>query len=626
MSIIYGIRKRPETVVTQPELLQLAAPTARFAPDGTSVNTLGRVGMGFQPYHTHERSNLESQPLIDTRGNLLSLDGRIDNHAEVRELLNIRETDMPDSCIVLAAFLVWGETCFSKLVGDWALALWSAAEQLVYLARDHAGTRSLYFRNVAGVLHWSTHLETFFADGSTFSLDQRYAACFLGSQSIRNLTPYDGIEAVPPAHYLAVSDHHVRKESHWDCVAKDQIRYQSDLDYEDHFLHLFRQSVLRRTGPGAPILAQLSGGMDSTAIVCVSDQVRRSCTPGSGLVDTLSFYDDSEPNWNERPYFSIVENRRGKTGIHIATSFLDRTFEPPDPSENSYLLPWADSSTLEMERKLDGYLSGGRYRAILSGIGGDEVLGGVPAPWPELADYLVSGDLSSLLGRTLSWCLVDRTPFVHLLFATIKFTGRLYWRSHIDRTTMPPWISLDLEKICIELAASAARKDQGFGISPSAISNGLTWWSIMETLPHLAPSALTRYEYRYPYLDRDLVDFLFRIPRAQLIRPGRRRSLMRRALRNIVPTEILERRRKAFLIRGPLAALERSQSKVEALFADSMAIQYGLIDGARFRKAMDFIIAGADPKLRSGIYKAISFELWLRANSRNFGTLCVAQS
>jgi asparagine synthase (glutamine-hydrolysing) len=97
---------------------------------------------------------------------------------------------------------------------------------------------------------------------------------------------------------------------------------------------------------------------------------------------------------------------------------------------------------------------------------------------------------------------------------------------------------------------------------------------------------------------------------------------MRRALRNIVPTEILERRRKAFLIRGPLALLDRSQSKVRALFADSMAIQQGLMDEARFRKAMDYTSAGTDPKWRSGIYKAITFELGLRANSRNLGILC----
>jgi len=61
------------------------------------------------------------------------------------------------------------------------------------------------------------------------------------------------------------------------------------------------------------------------------------------------------------------------------------------------------------------------------------------------------------------------------------------------------------------------------------------------------------FETRYPFLDRSLLEFVFSIPREQLVRPGERRSLMRRALTGIVPKEILDRRRKAFM-RGPLVA------------------------------------------------------------------------
>jgi asparagine synthetase B (glutamine-hydrolysing) len=81
----------------------------------------------------------------------------------------------------------------------------------------------------------------------------------------------------------------------------------------------------------------------------------------------------------------------------------------------------------------------------------------------------------------------------------------------------------------------------------------------METLPHLFPQILSRLEYRYPFLDKDLVSFLFSIPREQIVRPGRRRSLMRRALVGIVPDGILERRRKAFQLRAPLAALQHAR-------------------------------------------------------------------
>jgi asparagine synthase (glutamine-hydrolysing) len=354
--------------------------------------------------------------------------------------------------------------------------------------------------------------------------------------------------------------------------------------------------------------------MDSTSIVCMSDHARRLQNPHAELLDTVSFYDDSEPNWNERPYFSIIEAARGKTGIHIATSFMDRTFEPSNPSQGIHLLPGADGSTHGRESQFQSCVSGRGYRTILSGIGGDEVLGGVPTPLPELANYLVSANLPLLMEKTFSWCLVRRTSLIQMLFETVKFTTNLYQRSCVDNNRLPPWINSRLRDTCVELARSTARDGRRFGFSPSTISNGLAWWSIMETLPHLTPSSLVRYEYRYPYLDQDLVNFLFRIPREQLVRPGRRRSLMRRALGNIVPVEILERRRKAFLIRGPIASFQQSQGKIEALFADSRAVDYEFIDHKQLRKAMDLTVAAVDPKWWPALFRVINFELWLRGN------------
>jgi asparagine synthase (glutamine-hydrolysing) len=287
------------------------------------------------------------------------------------------------------------------------------------------------------------------------------------------------------------------------------------------------------------------------------------------------------------------------------------------------LLPGADSSTSVRENEFLTHLDPREYRVVLSGLGGDELLGGVPTPLPELADHLLSGEITVLLKRAMAWCLVDRTPILHQLLATILFTVDLFRRSCVDATKIPPWIPSTCRKLYQEDADAVRKRPQTFGISPHAISNGLTWWSMIETLPHLNPPFLARLEYRYPYLDRDLVDFLFRIPREQLVRPGRRRSLMRRALAGIVPVEILERRRKAFLVRGPLLALERAKPIIDRLFAESLAVRRGLIDAPQLRKAVNSAVAGSDANWWPWIFKAIYFELWLRANSRRLkgGTL-----
>ncbi len=615
MSIIFGVRRPPGTVVVEAELLRLAEATARFAIDGLSLRVATCIGMGLQPYYTHNRSALETEPAVDRHGNLLCFDGRLDNYVDLSSQLGLNALVTSDSQIVLAAFAKWGQDCFSRFIGDWALALWSDREQSLYLARDHAGTRTLYFQDDNGTFRWSTHLDTFFIDGPSPRLDERYASCYLTDRPIRDLTPYTGIHAVLPAHYVILHDETVSSKPHWQWMARNTIRYKSDEEYEEHFLSLFRQAVERRTGPGAPILAQLSGGMDSSSIVCMSDHVRREQDPAAELLDTISFYDDTEPSCNERPYFSLVEAKRGKIGTHIESSFLSRTFEPHDPSQGMYLLPAADSSAIQRERVLDDVMRSKRYRVILNGTGGDEVLGGNPVAYPELADYLTTGDIRRFVRSSIDWCLTQRVPLLENTIDTIRYIFRLYLKPGALEKPIPAWVGARLRTICIDQAGRDATRSGRWGSAPHVVDNGIAWWCVLDSLPHLFPKLLSRPEYRYPYLDRDLVDYLFRIPREQVIRPGRRRSLMRRALVGLVPVEILERRRKAFIVRGPLTAIRESQRALEVLFRDSLMVRVGFVNPEILSDALEQTAEGAELQPWPAIFRAITFELWLRANA-----------
>src|SRR5665213_675550 len=402
MSFIFGCVKAVGATVEEVELRCLGAATQHYATGVESVVTIARVGMGLQPYYSHQRSWLDAHPIADAHGHLLSMDGRLDNHEALADELGLDRISSSDSVIVLAAFLRWGERCFARFIGDWAIALWSQQDGSLYLARDHAGSRTLYFLTDGTGAVWSTHLDTFSRLDKNLQMSPQYAASYLACRPVQNLTPYIGIFAVKPGHYVIVRDQTVVERTHWDIAIGDEIRHRSDEEYEDHFLHLFGQSVARRTGPGAPILAELSGGMDSSSIVCLSDYLRRTGDRESVLLDTISYFDDSEASLNDRPYFSMVETSRGKAGHHIDTAFSKRTFELHDSGKGLYRLPGADSSSLEQERSFQDAVWSCGYRSILSGIGGDELLGGVPNPIPELAGYAVSGKMRSLFSQALA--------------------------------------------------------------------------------------------------------------------------------------------------------------------------------------------------------------------------------
>ena len=109
---------------------------------------------------------------------------------------------------------------------------------------------------------------------------------------------------------------------------------------------------------------------------------------------------------------------------------------------------------------------------------------------------------------------------------------------------------------------------------------------------------------------------MYAIPRQQLVRPGHRRSLMRRGLKDIVPAEILERKRKAYVVNGPLSALQAAGDQVKALLDDPRVVKYGYIDSLHLVESMECIISGSEVKEWVMLMKAVVLELWLTSQMR----------
>jgi asparagine synthase (glutamine-hydrolysing) len=612
MSILFGLLKERGALAFESDLDRMAPMTAQYAAGSAKFYVSNQLGMGVQPYVSHKRSEVETGPRVDVLENAISFDGRLDNHVELASMLGLSETSASDSDVVLAAFRHWGDEFVPYLMGDWAFVLWSANDQSLYMARDHAGTRMLHFRIDGQTLQWATYLDTFAGAGPKLQLSESYIAAYLSGIQIRDLTPYKDVYGIPPAHYVVFRNGRLTKHRYWSPSRIEKIVYATDRDYEEMFVRLFQQSVERRSGEGETVLAELSGGMDSTSIVCVSDKLRKSLRNGTPLLDTVSYFDDNEDSLDEKRYFSITEARRGKVGAHLEMAYARRTFEPHDPSLGRYYLPGADSLSIQREEQFQRNVWRMGYRSILSGIGGDELLGGVPDPNPELGGYLTSGAFAKFCSQSMAWSLVDRTPVWATVANVLRYAVMIYSGPN-SRMALSSWLSSRLQEAARgHLKACVVRERWGY--SPQQLNNERTWWAIMETLPHLFPRILARPEYRYPYLDKDLVQFLLAVPRDQLLRPGRRRALMRRSLAALVPQEVLERRRKAFQIRAPLRALAASRTKLEKLFERSILIGEGYVDGESFIGALRKASEG-DSSYWQSVIRVIAMELWLQSEA-----------
>ena len=600
---------------------KVSAVLAPYGPDSNEAYSQGGVKILYRAFHTTKESRRETQPHISSSGAVITWDGRLDNRAELiselRDSLTIGSTDV---AIVAAAYEKWGINCFAKLIGDWAVSIWNPINQSLTLAKDPIGTHHLYYSSDNNQVTWCTILDPLvrFA-GKTFAICEEYIAGWFSILfPAEHLTPYVGIHAVSPSSSVVLRPGKRTVSKYWDFDPTKRIRYRTDAEYEEHFRTVFAQAIQRRLRSDRPVLAELSGGMDSSSIVCMADIVIARGAAETPRLDTISWYDDSEPNWNERPYFTKVEEQRGRAGYHIDVGAQDPEENPHAESPNDRFVPTPgyDGRTLP---QFGMCLASQGNRVVLSGIGGDEVMGGVPTPTPELEDLLARAQFGALAHQLKVWALEKRKPWFHLFFEAARgfFPPALVG---VPKNMRPaPWLQPNFVKRHWAALTGYPSRTKLFGPLPSFQGNVGTLDALRRQLARTALPVQPPYEKRYPYLDRGLLEFMFAIPREQLVRPTQRRSLMRRALVGIVPDEILNKKGKAFVARTPLVRISKEWTHWAEMTQHMVSTSLGIVDSEHFSATLQKARRGEEVPMVT-LMRTIFVEEWLR-NLRTLGVM-----
>ena len=583
MSVQFGRWNFEEQPLASDYVEKVSATLAPYGPDSNEAYSNNGITILYRAFHTTKESRHEKQPQTSSSGAVITWDGHLDNRAELiselQDSLTIRSTD---AAIVSMAYEKWSTSCFAKLIGDWALSIWNPINRSLTLAKDPIGTHHLFYSLERDHIAWSTILDPLvrFA-GKNFALNEEYIAGWLSMFPAVHLTPCVGIHSVPPSSFVLLRPGKRIVSKYWDFDPEKRIRYRTDGEYEEHFRTVFAKAVQRKLRSDRPVLAELSGGRDSSSIVCMADTVIARGTAETARLDTMSYYDDSEPNWNERPYFTKVEEKRGRTGWHIDVGPQDPeekpTPEPPRESGNDRFVstPGYDRRT---PTQIMLCLGSQGNRVLLSGIGGDEVMGGVPTPKPELEDLLARAQIGALAHQLRVWALEKRKPWFHLFFEAARgfFPPALVGVPKYMRPA--PWLRSSFVKRHRAALTGYPSRTKLFGPPPSFQGNVSTLDGLRRQLARTALPFEPPYEKRYPYLDRDLLEFMFAIPREQLVRPTHRRSLMRRALVGIVPDEILNKKGKAFVARSQRVKIARDSAHFMEMTQNMLSSSLGIVD------------------------------------------------
>jgi asparagine synthase (glutamine-hydrolysing) len=627
MSVQFG-RWNFEGQPPAPDYIEkVSAALAPYGPDSNESYSKGGIGILYRAFHTTKESRREKQPCISRSGAVITWDGRLDNRAdligELRDSLTISSTDV---AIVAAAYEEWGTNSFGKLIGDWALSIFNPSDRSLLLAKDPIGTRHLYYSFDNNQVTWSTILDplVLFA-GKTFSISEEYIAGWFSSvHPAAHLTPYIGILAIPPSSSMLFrpGKHSVTK--YWDFDPGKTIRYRTDVEYEEQFRIVFATAVKRRLRSDRPILAELSGGMDSSSIVCVVDTVMARGGVETPQVDTISWYNDENPSLDERPYTTKVEEKRGRTGCNIDLGAERKAGSEEKPNSQIHLMsefqndsfaptPTPNKKVSGLLEQYAAYMRIQGHRVVLSGLGGDEITGsGVPTPTPELQNLLARAQLRTLSHQMKAWSVKIGKPQLSLLWETVR--GFLFSLTplNIPIDTRPaPWFDRDFVRRNHAALHGYPSRLRLLGPLPSFQDNMQKLDAERRLQSYRSIRADPLCEVRYPYLDRDFLEFMLGIPREQIVRVGQRRSLMRRALVGIVPHELLNRKGKALAAETPNQDIAVEWPKLTELGRHMVSSSIGVINPIRFQEALERACRNEKVPIKS-LMRSLMIECWLR--------------
>ncbi len=536
MSVIFGKYHIDKQPLAQSELVTMRDYLNNWNADDAGIWKNEYVGFGHLMLWNTPESLQEKLPFKSPHsGNVITADARIDNRAELFTALDINNHSIPDSSLILAAYDKWGKDCVQYLNGDFAFVVWDIHQEELFCARDHLGKKPFYYYYDKSVFIWASNMRGI-VSLKKLALDDAYidnAICTLENEPTD--TCYKGVKRLEPAHTLALrKEMHIRQ--YWDIKATKEIHYSSDEEYVEHFKDLLKTSIKSKTRTAFSLGAQLSGGLDSAAIVSLAYDL------WDGDKDNFhTFTHCLPPKYRQKVYPFRDETERAKLTIqykniknsHFVAREVQNYF---DVLENKLDVfgGLVELGTEEMTRELAPVAEENNVRTVLSGFLGDsgisfranayqlEML--MRGKWMHLARELkaMPHPVRSFLKLPLQLLFVEYNRF-------------------FKKNNTKDYCFIKPEYRSETLKQNLVRQDYPSTIYSRKRQLSLITSKVMDKRYILENTVGKQFkvETRYPLADKKIIDFSINIPIEQKVRNGVKRYIFRKGVEDVIPNEIL---------------------------------------------------------------------------------------
>jgi asparagine synthase (glutamine-hydrolysing) len=536
---------------------RFVAALAHRGPDGQNIiiDDAGQLALGHRRLTILDPTTAGDQPMLSaSRRFMIVFNGEIYNFRQLRgdlESKGFRFRSETDTEVVLAAFEQWGPDCLLRFNGMWSLAIWDRQERSLFLARDRFGVKPLYILLSDRRWVFASELKAF--------LDLDGFEPLANFQTIRNrlLQNFNrgillrDIDVVPPGYWLKITPTNVRRRRWWNTLDHLVSVPQDFAAQTETFRDLFFDACRLRSRCSVPYATSLSGGLDSSSVLCSIAADKRGHTPQRAFVAAFpgTPQDETAHALLAASQASATPLVRSISGDEIRSHLDAYLYQFEEIGGLFGAAAWA----LYREMRSDGTV------VSLEGHGGDELLGGYAMHIAQAV--LRSGGLVAAPRRTLD--LIATLSEMHnpgepegppnralLAAATSPAFASLARHMPARWRRRQKFLDTLLHVKDPFALGSAADKHEHEAIKKLGPLTGALYYNFhYGTLPRIlrnfdAHSMGHGVEVRLPFLDWRVVCYAFSVPDESKIACGYTKRLLREAMRGVVPEPVRLRRDK----------------------------------------------------------------------------------
>jgi asparagine synthase (glutamine-hydrolysing) len=548
----------PARPVEREVLERMNAVLAHRGPDDAGIYCQGAVGLAHRRLSIIDLSPAGHQPMSNEDGTIwIVFNGEIYNFQDLRPDLvrrGHRFRSRTDTEVILHLYEEHGVGCLESLRGMFAFAIWDAPRRQLFLARDRLGKKPLCYQQDAEAFRFASEAKAILQDpGVEARPDPAGISHYLTYGYVPSPgSAFRGMRKLPPAHYLVCRDGKVEVARYW-RLRRDRKLEHSEEEWCQQIRSRLDEAVRLRLISDVPLGAFLSGGIDSSAVVAMMSHA-------AGAVKTFSIGFD-EPEYDELRYARLVAERFG-TEHHELVVRPDAAAVLPKITWH-YDEPFGDSSAVptyyvaEMTRR--------HVTVALNGDAGDENFGG----YDRYVANLLAASFdrwpgAGLLRRAIRWGLRlwpqggRRTSLLtrgrRFLDGLTEVPERRYarWFCHFygdrkDELLSPEFrASLD-GKDALDLLLAAYRESDAPDFVDATLGVDAALYLPDDLLVKVDIASMAHsLEARSPFLDHEFMEFATTIPSDLKVRGRTKKYILKRALSDLLPHEILDRPKMGF--------------------------------------------------------------------------------